>query len=168
VKVYTIGYDDNYTCTQINAWKNANNFTNTAFAGGGAQVSYYGGMGMPTIVVVGGPAHQVLYNNQGYNTAQNQPIRNAITAGLVLTVGTQTVQNIGIGVYTNTAQNTVHLQGSTENIAQITLTDLTGKNTYTYTTTETINISQLAQGIYILKLTMKNGQVGYEKIAKQK
>lgn len=82
VKAYTIGYLNNYTCQNMKAWTNTNNFTMTKFIGGETEVAYYGGMGMPTIVVLGGTNHNIFYNKLGFSPNDDLEIRNAINQAL--------------------------------------------------------------------------------------
>src|SRR5882724_13557565 len=63
---YGMGYLNAYTCRDMLSWKTQNNFTLPVITGCAADVKFYGGMGMPTIVIVGGADHRVLYNKQGF------------------------------------------------------------------------------------------------------
>jgi thiol-disulfide isomerase/thioredoxin len=60
IKSYAIGYSNSYSCINIKNWVNNNGFTSIPMDSGAAQVAYYGGMGMPTVVVIGGTDHKVL------------------------------------------------------------------------------------------------------------
>ncbi|MFM2376701.1 MAG: hypothetical protein RLZZ165_1798 [Bacteroidota bacterium] len=61
VKGYAFGFNNSYSCTVINNWVNGNGFTSVPMDSGAAQVSYYGGFGMPTVVLLGGGSnHSVL------------------------------------------------------------------------------------------------------------
>ena len=83
VKLYSIGFTNSINCTQMNSWKSTNGFTHTVFAGMSAQTTYYGGMGMPTIVVLGGgSSHGVYYTEQGHSDSDDPAIIEAINAGL--------------------------------------------------------------------------------------
>lgn len=67
VRFYQIGFTKSYTCTQIQNWVNTNGFANSVpFDSGDVQVAYYGGMGMPTIAVVGGEKHDVLFTSMDF------------------------------------------------------------------------------------------------------
>ena len=61
IKAYAFGFNNTYTCTQVNNWITSNGFTSIPSDSGATQVAYYGGMGMPTIVILGGGTnHSVL------------------------------------------------------------------------------------------------------------
>ena len=66
VRQYMFGFIKNYTCAQLSQWKTDNNLEGTVFEDGSSQVGYYGGMGMPTIVVTATNNHTVLYRKLGF------------------------------------------------------------------------------------------------------
>lgn len=62
IKSYAIGYSNYYSSASIASWVSTNSFTSIPMDSGAAQVAYYGGMGMPTIVILGGgTAHTLLH-----------------------------------------------------------------------------------------------------------
>ena len=75
---YNMGFDDAYSCNDISNWVTANGFNSTPFDSGAYQVAYYGGMGMPTVAVVAGPLHEVLFLKSGFNTSDTAIIAAAI------------------------------------------------------------------------------------------
>ena len=82
VKLYAFGYIKNYTCEQLLSWNNANSIGATMFSDGAEQVGYYGGMGMPTLVVCATNNHTVLYKKLGYTPSDDEVIMAAIQQGL--------------------------------------------------------------------------------------
>lgn len=83
VQIYTFGFLNAYTCEQMMAWGNNNDYSHPIFTQGEAQVSYYGGMGMPTIVVVGTDGHDVFYEGLGYAPKDDAAIIAAIDTALL-------------------------------------------------------------------------------------
>ena len=63
---YAMGYINSYTCDDMAQWKLDGNFTIPTMIKCAADVQNYGGMGMPTIVIVGGKDHKILYKRQGF------------------------------------------------------------------------------------------------------
>lgn len=101
VGFYSFGFLDTYTCDQLNAWVINNKFNHPIFSHGEEQVNYYGGMGMPTIVVVGTNEHKVFYNSIGYTPSQDPLILAAINSALLYNptgIGEQDVNSI-LSVY---------------------------------------------------------------------
>jgi hypothetical protein len=84
VKVYTIGFQNSYTCQQLLDWKNQFNLhADAVFCGDSTEMDYYGGMGMPTVVVAGGSSHQVFYNHQGLLESDTAGVSAAIQEALL-------------------------------------------------------------------------------------
>jgi len=83
VSIYSFSYESSFTCEQMQTWRNDGGFPGVRlFTDGAAQVEYYGGMGMPTIVVVGGKDHKVHYNSYGYTPSHDPLIIAAIDSAL--------------------------------------------------------------------------------------
>jgi hypothetical protein len=83
IRIYSYGFLNSYTCEQITAWKNDNEFSHAVFNNGEEQVAYYGGMGMPTIVVVGTNNHNVFYKSIGYLPSMDDEITAALDSALL-------------------------------------------------------------------------------------
>ena len=82
LKYYMIDYSSGFSCDTMTAW--AHGINCTFFLDGSHEVAYYGGFGMPTIVILGGVNHSVFYNSLGFNpTFDIQYIRDAIDLALV-------------------------------------------------------------------------------------
>lgn len=86
VRFYSIGYEDPITCDQILAWRTEHGWDHPVFAGMAEQAAYYGGMGMPTIIVLG-PDHAVYYLQLGFAASDKPIILDAINAALEAEVG---------------------------------------------------------------------------------
>ena len=67
IRIYQTAFFNGNTCQEMTDWATDNGFTtNTQFKEGQFEVSYYGGMGMPTTVILSGSDHhKVWYNHQG-------------------------------------------------------------------------------------------------------
>lgn len=172
VKAYSFPYQNSTTCTYSSSWVVNNNLPLFAPMDSGAvQVAYYGGFGMPTVVLLGGDNHDVLFVTQDYNTSDTTTMRDLILNNMTAGLEQNTIQNVSI--YPNPVSNllTVNfeaLQGS-EMLMQ--LTDLSGKVVMTFEkeklnkgiSEKQIDISGLPVGSYILSLEM-NGTLVTEKI----
>lgn len=79
VLYYQTGFNDTYHCNVINPWVTTNLFSSVPFDSGAAQVAYYGGFGMPTVVVAAGSTHRILYlANQGFPAGDTATIADSI------------------------------------------------------------------------------------------
>ncbi|HET9136497.1 MAG TPA: T9SS type A sorting domain-containing protein [Candidatus Kapabacteria bacterium] len=80
LQTYTFGFSSNVDCSSIQSWMTDNNFTGTTFAGNDdINTSYGAAGGMPTIVVVGGTNHKVLYWKKGFANKDTTAIKAAIS-----------------------------------------------------------------------------------------
>lgn len=78
VSWYHFAFNNSYTCATVQDWVDSNGFPSTPFTQGAAMVAYYGGFGMPTIVVVGGANHDVLFSEVGFSTGDQLLVKSAV------------------------------------------------------------------------------------------
>lgn len=92
---YQTVYENKSTPKQAVKWVKDNNFTpDEVFIQGGDEVGYYGGMGMPTIVILGGGAwHKGYYKKQGYSLLDNGNINAAVRKAISVTVPKEKEKN---------------------------------------------------------------------------
>jgi hypothetical protein len=165
IKAYAFGYNNTYSCTTINNWVNNNGFTSIPADSGAAQVAYYGGMGMPTIVILGGgTAHSVLGTPYlGFSTSDTitmgADIRNFLNA-------TGINENTGlfnlVSVYPNPAKDQTMISFSLTKSVQVNIDiiDVMGRkvagvlseNVSSGMFSKAINTSGLAEGMYYISI----------------
>lgn len=152
VKFYSIGYTNSITCTQMNSWASTNGFTHPVFAGMSAQTTYYGGMGMPTVVVLGGGFdHTVYYNELGHSASDNPAIIAAINDALAAANGIEEGAARTIALGPNPTTNTLNV-GSTYVSAKV--MDVQGRAVMnTAVVGGTLDVSALPTGTYNVELT---------------
>ena len=165
VKLYSIGYTNSISCTQMNNWKSTNGFTHTVFAGMSAQTTHYGGMGMPTIAIVGGADHTVFYNEMGHSDSDNPTILTAIEAGLAA-VGLEESTVKTVGVSPNPTTDMLTVNGA--NWATAKVMDLQGRSMMNVQLNAgKLDVSALPTGMYILRLTDATGKEGIARFEKR-
>ncbi len=153
VKMFQISYDNTTTCANLKSWSNANGFAYPLFENGADEVNYYGGMGMPTIVIAGGNTHSIYYQKQGYSPAENNAITTAINNALNPINGIETIQKSTFKVYPQPAKNMLTVESDIE-ISTISLIDMTGKmvfNSNLKSRLIDIPLSHFPAGIYFIK-----------------
>jgi hypothetical protein len=165
IKAYAFGYTDTYSCTTINNWVSTNGFTSIAADSGASQVAYYGGMGMPTIVILGGgTTHNVLGSPYiGFTTSDTTTMANDIrdflsTTGIKDLSGTISNLNVFPNPAASETNITFNLQSSTE--VTINVVDLTGRKVMSVSQgtvsagiyNKMINTSELADGLYYITI----------------
>lgn len=86
VRYYQTVYENTTDAKTMKKWVKENGFTPDAiFIEGEKEVAFYGGMGMPTILVLGGGMrHKGYYKRLGYSPRENGVIIKAIRRALLL------------------------------------------------------------------------------------
>ncbi|MBK8443982.1 MAG: T9SS type A sorting domain-containing protein [Sphingobacteriales bacterium] len=171
VEIYSIGYLDNYTCQQMKNWRTDNNFEHEVFTEGAEMVAYYGGMGMPTIVIVAKDTHEVLYKTIGYSPSDNTDILAAINEGLTYSpVGIETFIN-SVVVTPNPFENTLSVSADSP-IKKIQISDINGKVVLEQIFDDAsvqvqVSTTDLQNGLYLLQYEDVSGKTALKKVFKQ-
>lgn len=174
VSLYNIGFDDTYTCTEVVDWVTTNNFDAFPMDSGGAMLAYYGGFGMPTIVIAGGVNHDVLYTGIGFSTTDTAMMGSAVrNYFLANPLGVNAVTKaVSANVYPNPTNDELNVTFSLSQPADIDidLVDVTGrvvKNVFNgkadYDFTHRFSTASLTAGMYFLRTTA-NGMSSQTKI----
>lgn len=177
VRFYSMGFLNFMSCNQMNNWMATNHYGHTAFAGDSYQVDYYGGMGMPTIVILGGlSAHKVYYNHQGHSPSENAAIINAINLAISESslTGTSTVSTgVDINSFPNPFDDVLTLSAPSVRSTHFVMTDLSGReilrmdwNFGQESTGPTLPLAHLPGGLYFISLFDENRQIGMCKVVK--
>lgn len=163
VKAYAFPYQNSTTCAYSASWVTNNNLPLFAPMDSGAvQVAYYGGFGMPTVVLLGGSNHDVLFTTQNFVTADTTTMRDLILN--TFTAGTQEItENSAITAYPNPASDllTVSFTFQNQKEAEVELLDLAGKRVIETEKVQIIsglaekqlNVSGIPVGTYIVRIT---------------
>lgn len=177
VKSYAFGFNNSYSCTTVKNWVTNNGFTSIPSDSGAAQVAYYGGMGMPTIVVIAGTNHKLLGAPYvGFTTSDTTIMATDIRNFFATTTGVNELKsNLSeLNIYPNPTTNDVKISFNlTENaITVIELMDVTGRIVKTLlnekmpvgASTKTFNVSSLDNGNYIVRINT-NGKMTQQKLS---
>ncbi len=163
LKFFLIDWNASFTCASIISW--ASGLSCLTFLDGYDEFNYYGGMGMPTIVVLGGNDHHVYYNKLGYNnTLDNQDVRDAINATLGTETSVQNIAPIGLtNIYPNPASSSSTINYTLNTISTVTISiiNLTGQKIKTVKIENQslgknkyeLNTQALVNGIYIVEMS---------------
>lgn len=172
---YQFAYVNAYDCTTVNDFVTTNGFTSVPFDSGEYMVAYYGGFGMPTVVVVAGPNHDVLFTDIGFSTGDTTIMANAIRAfyGVGNAVSSIHENENSLSVFPNPATDEINIQLalSQNSLVHLELIDLTGRvvaEIYNGSSTEKIlqkqfTVSDFSNGTYLLKAVV-NGKTSFNKI----
>lgn len=157
VLMFSMGYNSSTLCSQMQSWKSTNNFSFTTIEKCPNEVNYYGGMGMPTIVVLGGFG-KVLYNKQGFNPSDTTAIKNAILGGLATSgvAGIETHSGAAVAVSPNPAQGEINLDinlPSGQGV-EVDIYDISGKEVLH------VDLGELASGGHTMSVSVDRNLIG--------
>ena len=167
VKSYAIGYTNSYSCASNLNWVTSNGFTSIPMDSGATQVAYYGGFGMPTIVILGGTDHRVLGSAYiGFTTSDTTQMASDIRAFLSTPTGTDPGLEAtgGISLYPNPTRGDISLSLNAAEPGSLSMEvmDLAGRKVM-YTepemiaagpSTRQLKIAQLPAGTYLLRTNL--------------
>ena len=162
VHIYSFAFLNSYTCEQIIQWERDFNFNHPAFSEGEAQVSYYGGMGMPTLVVVGTNEHNVFYKSIGYTAEVDDMIREAVDSALLYnpTGVDEDFLSANFKIYPTLFSDKLYVETNKE-YAEMIIFDSYGRQVLNSFIPESgwtsIPAAMLSKGLYIARLKNSNG-----------
>ena len=177
IKAYAFGFNNTYSCTTVNNWVTTNSITSVPSDSGATQVAYYGGMGMPTIVIAAGTNHKLLGSPYiGFNISDTTGMASNIRNFLNGPVGINELNaNISeLNIFPNPTSNeikiTFNLTEASNTVIEI--MDVTGRIVKTLLNekmssgnfTKTFNVSNLDNGNYFMNLNT-NGFISRKKIS---
>ena len=165
----------NNSCASVAGWASANSIGSTGLtifdnAGNTISEANYGGTGMPHVVVMGGPAHKIFYNQRN-GSNDGAAITGAITSALAATKVDQAANiDAGMEIFPNPAESEVFVRYNLKNSANVCLEvyDIVGKKIETkllgtqFSGPHAIELNfdhLLANGTYFLKLSADNASL---------
>jgi hypothetical protein len=162
IVVYQTGDFDWITCTHMLKWADDYGFDETLlFTDGEDEINYYGEMGMPTIVILGGgSAPHVFRLQMGYPSGSDSLIRLAIDSALAsapFTAATPVVQGNNDRLELQYLQNSRIQIKSNRQIVSYEIINSSGQVVFQQRLYEpdsilNIDISFLPRGVHILKI----------------
>lgn len=173
VKGYAFPFQNSTTCSYSSSWVTNNSLNFYApMDSGAAQVAYYGGFGMPTVVLVGGLDHRVMFVTQSFTTSDTTIMRDSILNFLsAVNVNTLPAAISGVNTYPNPADNSVtaEITLSRPSAVAIEVVNILGEvievvyngNTPVGTLRKEISTAAYAEGNYFLRIT-SDGEVTNE------
>lgn len=172
VKGYSFPFNDEPECYYCHNWVYDNSYTFYAPMDSGATgVAYYGGFGMPTVVLLGGSDHRVLFSTLSYRVTDTLTIKDSILSliGVLPNGINQSVANTqNISIYPNPVcgeatisagmQETGDLDIALFDLVGNKVTIIAGKKNVSGIFTTKLNTSILPNGVYTVRIN-RNGSV---------
>lgn len=173
VLFYLTDDDGGTNCTSLSSWANQYAISGVPIISNTSlKQSDFGGSGMPKIVMIAGASHSVLFMQDNGLNAVN--LRNAISSALAANGIEEKLSPSDITVYPNPLSNQLNigLNLKKSTIVCVQLFDILGVNVMQLNGQEiksggdviSLNISQLSQGCYFVKVLV-NSQVSITKIS---
>lgn len=107
VEMFAMGYNNSYTCATILSWQTTYNINMMhPIEKCGSELAYYGSMGMPTIVIVGGVGRMVFYEKMGFSESDTTNIKDTISLALSTSGVSENAVKEMFSVYPNPAKTT--------------------------------------------------------------
>lgn len=170
VKGYAFPYQNSTSCAYSSSWVTSNSI-GTLYApmdSGAEHVAYYGGFGMPTVVLLGGKGanRRVMFSTLSFSTSDTTIMRDSIQALLNSFTGLNDNDKHGpqFSIYPNPANDRITFQMDLiePSLIQIEIMDITGRKVMRLENdklsgrvTKTYDITNLNPGIYIARVQEK-------------
>lgn len=165
VTAYAMPYNNSTTCSYAASWVSNNSLSlYTPYDSGATQVSHYGGFGMPTVVLLGGKNHRVMFKSQAFKTSDTTKMRDSITALLSSTTGIAELPKVvaSFNLFPNPAKENISINFDLKETANVMIdvTDITGKQVAIIMNEKQNGVvkrefstASLPNGIYLMRLT---------------
>lgn len=177
ITAYALPYINSTTCSYTSSWVSSNSLSLYApFDSGASQVAHYGGFGMPTVVLLGGKDHRVLFSSLSFESKDTSLMRDSIYRLLGLTsIKKEREPQLNSINFPSPCNQFLSLNMNLKNTSQVNLElkDLSGRilmQTKSKQTlgvyTETINCQSIESGVYLLNVLI-GGQANQRKVVIQ-
>ncbi len=164
-RFYQLAYTNSYTCGTMSNWQGNNNFSCPAFDSGATLVAQYGGFGMPTVAIVGGPNHNLCYNSLGYidTAAAGTAVRNLFKIN-----GVNELSASDFSIMPNPANEFIQIKSNNGTPLSVEIFDMNGRLMFlgNKTSTTVVSTANWNKGNYIVKLR-QDQQFATQLITKQ-
>lgn len=177
ITAYAMPDNNSTTCSTVSKWCASNGLSlYMPYDSGFVQGTHYGGFGMPTVVLLGGSNHRVMFSTKSFRTSDTTIMRDSI---LALLNGTTDIADLPsavstFNVYPNPANDVVSINLELKEYSNllIDVTDITGKQVAiisdeqqsTGIVTKQFNTAVFPNGNYFVRISV-NGQTATQKLA---
>ena len=174
---YAIPFNNTTDCNYTAAWVSSNGLSLYApFDSGQTQVAHYGGFGMPTVVMLAGSNHSVLFTSLSFSISDTTEMRDSILSFFNSTAGINDLPNsvAAFNVFPNPVSDvmSINLELKESSSVLIDITGITGKQIAiiadekqsTGFAKKQFSTSTLPNGNYLVRLSV-NGKSVTKKIS---
>lgn len=175
VKGYAFPYQNSTTCDYSSTWVSSSSLSTiyTPMDSGATDVAYYGGFGMPTVVLVGGKDHKVLFSTLDFSTSDTTIMRDKILQLINASLGINTMNNSisTVSLFPNPARNilnleieirqTLYLKIEIVNILGEVVSNVFEEKSFIGNLNKEIDTENLPNAVYILRVNSGNNTNSY-------
>jgi hypothetical protein len=159
---YAMPYQNSTTCTYASTWCSSNNLSMyMPYDSGATQLAHYGSFGMPTVVLLGGANHRVMFYTEAFSTGDTTIMRDSILRLFsAIPNGITDVKKASsiFSIYPNPASTELKIEMKESELAnaKIEIMDIAGRTfiSIANTKSKTVNIENLSNGIYVIRITV--------------
>lgn len=171
VKGYAFPFNNTTTCTYSKSWVFSNGLQFYAPMDSGATaVANYGGFGMPTVVLVGGSDHRVMFSTLSFTNSDTATMRDSILSLIGVTGIANMPANLNhLNIFPNPASDhiTVSLDVKSQSSLVIDVVNILGQRVALIyqnknangTIKKDFNTETLANGIYNIRISTNGNTV---------
>lgn len=175
VTAYAMPFNNTTTCAYTSSWVTSNNLPlYSPYDSGAVQVANYGGFGMPTVVLLGGTNHRIMFSTLSFTTSDTTIMRDSILALFTPLSINDIPSNINsIDVYPNPSSSIVNISVDLKEQTnlQIDVLDITGKLVANISNdknqqgnvSKKFNTDALVSGLYSIRINA-NGKIANRKL----
>ena len=175
VKAYAFPFNNTTDCAYSQSWVTSNSLSlYTPMDSGATAVAHYGGFGMPTVVLVGGSNHRVMFSTLSFSTGDTTIMRDSILAMLNPTAINEIPASVkSLNIYPNPANRdvTIAVELKEQSDLLIDIIDITGKQLAIISKdknangriSKAFNTAALANGLYTIRVNV-NGRTVNRKL----
>ena len=175
VKGYAFPFQNSTTCAYSANWVNVSGVSAlyTPMDSGATQVAYYGGFGMPTVVLLGGADHRVMFVTQSFISSDTTIMRDSIL-NLLNTTGINKFSDFvsKVLIYPNPVKETLSIECYLKKPAHVKIDivnetgnkimDVADEKQIEDQLTRLISTSKLAGGVYFVRVVAGNYTSNYK------
>ena len=179
VKGYAFPYQNTTACSYSSTWVTSNSLSAlyAPMDSGAAQVAYYGGFGMPTVVLLGGLDHRTMFKTLSFNTSDTTKMRDSILTMLGFPPSTAAINEPNqplpeFNVFPNPSNDQVSINYNLKESSdlQISINDINGKQVAfisgeneSGSITKQFSTAKLPDGNYFIRLIV-NGKTSTQNL----
>lgn len=169
ITAYAFPFQNSTTCDYSVSWVEDNGLTlYQPMDSGATAVAYYGGFGMPTVVLLGGTDHRTMFSTLSFVNSDTTEMRDSILGLLAGPTALNELNSVisSMHVFPNPANEQIELTAgfSRDVNVQIELIDITGKiisviqdqQSDTQILQTTFDTAMLPDGIYMIRINAED------------